>query len=209
MSWNDFVVLKNSLSFPLLCYLNSLLWNLSAGNIFMSECCIFCQSIGPLPGQRVSCLSNCSWRDICSQKSLSVYTWQDRNDSVYLCALQVQPLLAGVRKHYLPSQSAHRSSAQSYHSLSGTVCGCSLFFCFCTQHTYWSDSGVLHSLCVHVCVWICVNRLCCKTLGEELYLCYDFVKHWTHEELSGVLLLCWCNKPLFWTGKNSNSIKLS
>lgn len=94
-------------------------------------------------------------RDICSQKSLSIYTWQDRNDSVYLCALQVQPLLAGVRKHYLPSQSARRSSAQNYHSLSGAVCGCSSFFYFCTQHTFLSDSGVLHSLCVNMCVNMC------------------------------------------------------
>lgn len=82
MSWNDFVVLKNSLSFPFfpsLCYLNSLLWNLSAGNIFMSECCIFSQSIGPLPGQRVSCLSN--WKrhlqpEECLHLYLARQKWQ-------------------------------------------------------------------------------------------------------------------------------------
>lgn len=137
-------------------------------------------------------------RDICSQKrSLSIYPWQDRNDSTYLCALQVQRLLAGVRKHYLPSQSAHRSSAQSYpQSFRRSLWMFFIFLLLYPTHLFeWF--WVLHSLCVHVCLWMCVDHLCCKTPAEELYLSYDFVKHWTHWELSGVLLLLWCNKPLF------------
>lgn len=51
-------------------------------------------------------------------------------------------------------------------------------------------SGVLHSfVCACVCAHTCVDHLSCKTQGEDLHLCYEFVQHWAHWGLSGVLLL--------------------
>lgn len=128
-------------------------------------------------------------RDICSQnKSLSIYTREDRNDNVYLCAPRVHWLSAKVRKYYLPPSSAHRSSAENYPTaFQEEFLDTLYFFASVPKHakSCLTGSGVLHSFVMHMYV----NHLSCKTQGKELHLCYAFVQHWAQWELSGVLLL--------------------
>lgn len=156
MSWNYFVFLKNCLS-SLYSIISIVYYEIcSAGNIFMSECCIFSQSIGPLPGHRVSFLSN--WKRHLQPKEeyLHLYLARQKWQCLPSCSASSMSVSRGQQALSPITQCTQQFSSKLPYSLSGTVCGCSLFFCCCNQHIlfewFW---GFAFFVCARMCVNVC------------------------------------------------------
>lgn len=118
-------------------------------------------------------------RDICSQECLHLYLARWKWQYLPLCSASSTSVSRGQEALSAITQRTQKFSSKLPYSLSGTVCGCSLFFCFCTQHIlfewFW---GFALFVCARMCVNVCWSFMLqdprrgtvsvlwvCKTLG--------------------------------------------
>lgn len=180
-AWAETILLSKRTVCPFLYSIISIVYYeiCSAGNIFMSECCIFSQSIGCLPGQRVSCLSNWKRHLQPKEECLHLYLARQKWQCLPLCtASSVSP--SRGQEALSPITKCTQKFTSKLPTVFQEQCVDVLYFSASVPNTpIWVVLGFALFLCACICVNVCWPFML-QDPREELYLCCDFVKHCTH-----------------------------